>query len=87
MRCGHVRSGAGGADAAGRPASTRSRHRVSVASAPWGSRGILIPRARAVGEEAVMASKDKAGKNKKQAATRTLKEKRQAKADKKAVKL
>ena len=43
-------------------------------------------RIRAVGEEAVMASKDKGGKNKKQAASKSLKEKRQAKADKKAAK-
>ena len=40
----------------------------------------------AVGEEATMAAKDKGGKNKKQAATRTLKEKRQAKRDKRGAK-
>ena len=42
---------------------------------------------RAVGkDEARMPSKDKGGKHQKQAASQTLKEKRKAKADKKAAK-
>ena len=42
---------------------------------------------KTVSEEALMATKDKGGKNTKQAASRTLKEKRQAKQDKKAAKV
>ena len=42
--------------------------------------------ANMVGEEARMASKNKGGKNTKQAAGRSLKEKRQAKRDKKVAK-
>ncbi len=42
---------------------------------------------KTVSEEALMATKDKGGKNTKQAASRTLKEKRQTKQDKKAAKV
>ncbi len=42
---------------------------------------------KTVREEALMATKNKGGKNTQQAASRTLKEKRQAKQDKKAAKV
>ena len=42
---------------------------------------------KTVSEEALMAAKDKGGKNTKQAPSRTLKEKRQAKQEKKAAKV
>ena len=42
---------------------------------------------KAVSEEARMATKDKGGKNTKRAASRTLKEKRQTKRDKKVAKV
>ncbi len=48
---------------------------------------LTSPVTKAAGEEAPMASKNKGGKNTKQAASRTLKEKRQAKQDKKAAKV
>ena len=46
----------------------------------------LWPSWQAVREEAPMANKDKGGRSSKKAATRSLKEKRQAKKDKKAAK-
>ena len=47
---------------------------------------LTSPVTMAAGEEAPMASKNKGGKNTKQAAGRSLKEKRQAKREKKSAK-
>lgn len=57
-------------------------------SCPTGSpAGVAMVATKAVSEEARMATKDKGGKNTKQAASRTLKEKRQTKRDKKVAKV
>lgn len=47
---------------------------------------LTSPVTEVAGEEAPMASKNKGGKNTKQSASRSLKEKRQAKRDKKVAK-